>query len=57
MQNLLNRVNPGPPVGNLASPFFGQSTNTAGFFGGRFGGGEPVDAGNRRVILSLRFNF
>ncbi|MGQ9898459.1 MAG: TonB-dependent receptor domain-containing protein [Acidobacteriota bacterium] len=56
VQNLLNRVNPGPPVGNLASPFFGQSTNTAGFFGGRFGGGEPVDAGNRRVILSLRFN-
>ncbi len=57
VQNLLNRVNPGPPVGNLASPFFGQSTNTAGFFGGRFGGGEAVDAGNRRVILSLRFNF
>jgi hypothetical protein len=60
-QNLLNKVNLGGPVGNLSSPFFGQSVSVAGSFGGfggpgagGFGGGG---AGNRRVTLSARFSF
>src|SRR5829696_5924455 len=36
-QNLLNRVNLGTPVGNLASPSFGESLGLGGAFGG-FGG-------------------
>jgi hypothetical protein len=50
-QNLLNRNNPGPPVGNLSSPYFGQSLATAGGFGG---GGA---AGNRRIELEVRLGF
>jgi hypothetical protein len=51
-QNLLNRTNPGPPVGNLSSPSFGQSLASAGGFGG--GGGA---AGSRRIEVSARFAF
>ena len=50
-QNLLNRNNPGPPVGTLGSPSFGQSLATAGGFGG---GGA---AGNRRIELDGRLGF
>ncbi len=59
VQNLFNRTNLAPPVGNLSSPFFGRSVATAGGFGGfggGGGGGNPA-AGNRRVELSLRFTF
>lgn len=35
--NFLNRANVNLPVGNLSSPFFGQSTAVAG----SFGGGDP----------------
>src|SRR5439155_23561215 len=61
-QNLLNRVNLGSPVGNLTSPFFGQSVSVAGSFGGFGGpgggfGGGGSGAGNRRVTLSARFSF
>jgi hypothetical protein len=57
-QNLLNNVNLAPPIGNLSSPLFGQSQSVAGSFGG-FGGGGPgsANAGNRKISLSLRFNF
>ena len=55
VQNLLNRTNPGAPVGNLSSPLFGQPTTTAGRFG--FGGGGAQAAGNRRVELQLRLSF
>jgi hypothetical protein len=51
VQNLLNHVNPGTPVGNLSSPFFGESLATAGGFGG---GGS---GGNRRIELQARLNF
>lgn len=51
VQNLLNHVNAGTPVGNLSSPFFGESLATAGGFGG---GGS---GGNRRVELQARLNF
>ena len=57
-QNLLNNVNLDPPFGNMSSPLFGQSVSLAGSFGGfgGFGGGSP-NAGNRRISLSMRFNF
>jgi hypothetical protein len=64
ISNILNRNNMAPPVGSLASPFFGQSTRTAGGFGGfgpgGFGGGfgdGNSAAGNRRITLQVRFNF
>ncbi|MDQ2936600.1 MAG: carboxypeptidase regulatory-like domain-containing protein [Acidobacteriota bacterium] len=65
-QNLLNHVNLGNPVGNLSSPFFGQSLSLNGGFGGfgpggGGGGGGGVGggsgAGNRRVTAQVRFNF
>jgi hypothetical protein len=48
--NLFNTVNLNNPVGSLNSFRFGQSTATAGGFGG---GSGP----NRRIELSMRFNF
>jgi hypothetical protein len=54
--NIFNHVNPGPPVGNLSSPLFGQST----FLGGggiMFGGGGGSAANNRRVDMQLMFRF
>jgi hypothetical protein len=57
-QNLLNNVNLAPPIGNLSSPLFGQSQSVAGSFGGfGGGGGGSANAGNRKISLSLRFNF
>ncbi len=53
-RNLFNRTNLGNPVGNLRSPFFGQSISTAGGFG--FGGGGS-GVGNRRVELEVEFEF
>ena len=59
VSNIFNHTNPGTPIGNLSSPFFGQSTSLAAgginFGGGGFGGGGV--ANNRRVDLSLRFSF
>ena len=57
--NLFNTVNLGAPVGSLSSSRFGQSTSTAGGFGGFGpGGGGPVSAAaNRRVELQLRFSW
>jgi len=52
-RNVINHVNYAPPVGNLSSPSFGQSTSTSGGFG-PFGGGA---AGNRKFELQLRFTF
>ena len=56
-QNLLNRVNLGPPVGNLSSPNFGESLGLAGSFGGFGGGGGSAGAGNRRIYAQVRLNF
>jgi hypothetical protein len=52
VQNLLNTVNLGTPVGSLTSPSFGRSRSTGGGFGGFGGGGGSA---NRRIDLSLRF--
>jgi hypothetical protein len=62
-QNLFNHVNLAPPIGNLSSPFFGQSLALNGGFGGfgpGGGGGGATGgsgAGNRRVTAQVRFNF
>src|SRR6185295_3823828 len=53
-QNILNHVNFGNPVGNLGSGLFGQSTATAGGFGGF---GQGATAYNRRVDAQIRFSF
>ena len=57
-QNLLNHVNLATPVGNLASPSFGESLGVGGAFGG-FGGpaGGSAGAGNRRIYAQVRLNF
>jgi Carboxypeptidase regulatory-like domain len=49
-RNLLNRVNPGLPVGILSSPFFGQSTSIAG-------GPFSSASANRRIDLQVMFSF
>jgi len=54
--NLLNNVNFGTPVGSLNSSRFGQSTATAGGFGG-FGPGGGGSGPNRRVELQMRFSW
>ena len=48
------------PIGDLNSPFFGESQNTSGFGGGGGGGGGLAGGtatGNRRIQFTLRFNF
>ena len=49
-QNVLNHVNPGPPVGQLSSPYFGRSLtlNTEQ---------SNSTAANRQVRLSMGFRF
>jgi Carboxypeptidase regulatory-like domain len=49
-RNLFNTLNPGPPVGNLSSPEFGQSIMIGG---GPFGSATA----NRRIDLQIRFSF
>jgi Carboxypeptidase regulatory-like domain/TonB dependent receptor len=49
-RNIFNRVNLGPPVGNLSSPLFGQSIALAG-------GIFNSSAANRRVDLVATFSF
>ncbi len=57
ISNLFNRVNFNAPVGNLSSSRFGQYTSiVSGVFGG-FGGFGGNGTANRRVELSMRFNF
>lgn len=53
VRNLLNSTNPGMPVGNLSSPYFGRSNWLASTAG-------PADVAfgnNRRLQFQLRFNF
>ncbi len=49
-RNIFNRVNLGPPVGNLSSPLFGQSISLAG-------GIFNSQAANRRIDLVATFSF
>lgn len=49
-RNLLNRLNPAPPIGVLTSPLFGQSNALAG---GPFGSNDA----SRRVDMQVIFSF
>ncbi len=57
VQNVLNHVNAGTPVGNLSSPAFGRSLSSAGAFGRGPGAGPGGGGGNRSVELQLRASF
>jgi hypothetical protein len=52
VRNLLNHVNPGPIIGDINSPLFGQSNQIAAGYGAFAGA-----ANNRRVELQARFAF
>jgi len=49
-RNLFNNVNPAPPIGNLSSALFGQSTALAG-------GVFNTQSANRRIDLQVMFSF
>jgi hypothetical protein len=51
VRNLLNRVNPAKPVGNLTSPIFGSATSLADAYA------PAPEAGNRRVEVQWRLKF
>lgn len=56
VRNILNHNNPGPIVGNIASPLFGQASQPYGV--GVLGGtGFSESADNRRLELQTRFTF
>jgi hypothetical protein len=56
VRNLLNHTNPGPIIGNITSPQFGQANQAAG--AGTPGGiGFSEAANNRRLELQTRFTF
>ena len=52
VRNLLNHTNPGPIIGNITSPLFGQANQPSG---GGFVFSEA--ANNRRLELQLRLTF
>jgi hypothetical protein len=49
-RNVLNRVNPAPPIGVLSSPDFGKSIALAG-------GPFSSPAANRKIELQALFSF
>ncbi len=49
-QNVLNRNNPGLPIGVLSSPYFGRSLSLANDF-------SPLTASNRTILLQSFFTF
>ena len=53
-RNILNHTNPGPIIGDIASPFFGRANQMAG---GSNGEGFSENANNRRLELQTRFTF
>ena len=56
VRNILNHNNPGPIVGNIASPLFGQANQPYGV--GVLGGtGFSESADNRRLEAQGRFTF
>ncbi len=54
IRNLLNHNNPGPIIGNITSPLFGQSNMVAGAPNGE---GFYETANNRRLEMQIRFAF
>ena len=56
VRNIINHNNPGPIIGNISSPLFGQANQPYGV--GVLGGtGFSESADNRRLELQIRFNF
>jgi hypothetical protein len=53
IRNVTNHNNPGPIVGNITSPLFGQANQPAASGGGIF----SESANNRRLELQTRFTF
>jgi hypothetical protein len=53
IRNITNHNNPGPIIGNIASPLFGQANQPAGAGGGVF----SEAANNRRLEFQTRFTF
>jgi carboxypeptidase family protein len=53
IRNLLNHTNPGPIIGNITSPLFGQANQPAGGPGFIF----SEAANNRRLEMQIRFTF
>ena len=51
-RNLFNHTNPGPIIGNINSPLFGESNQIAGGFGAFSG-----SSSNRRLEFQARFSF
>jgi hypothetical protein len=51
-RNLLNHVNPGPIIGQITSPLFGEANQVAGGYGA-----FAETANNRRIELQMRFRF
>jgi hypothetical protein len=56
MRNLLNHNNPGPIIGNIASPLFGKANQSAGS-STTMGTQMSESATNRRYELQIRFTF
>jgi hypothetical protein len=54
IRNLLNHNNPGPIIGNIHSPLFGQSNQ---IFGSPNGEGFLETASNRRLEMQIRFTY
>jgi len=54
MRNLLNHTNPGPIIGNITSPLFGQANQMAGNLNGE---GFSENANNRRLEMQMRLGF
>jgi hypothetical protein len=54
VRNLLNHTNPGPTIGNIASPLFGSANQMYGQVNGE---GFSENASNRRLEMQLRFVF
>jgi hypothetical protein len=53
IRNLTNHTNPGPIIGNIASPLFGRANQPAGSTGAVF----SESANNRRLELQTRLTF
>lgn len=54
VRNLLNHNNPGPIIGNITSPLFGQANQ---IWGAQNGEGFYETANNRRLEMQIRFSF
>lgn len=54
IRNLLNHNNPGPIIGNITSPLFGQANQV---WGAQNGEGFYETANNRRLEMQIRFSF